>query len=308
VNLLTAPRVPKQSFYGDQFSPLTGAQTRVNASTFQVFKACPRKYLYEVLLANAKGPDNPDLRFGGLIHAAKAIFETNKARGADHDLALQGAFRFLLNETWDHARAKPGFAEDPLKNRATLLRTFVWYCDQYRDDACETVTLPSGRPAVEVQFEFDSGVTGLGGEQITFVGTIDRIVRFNGATYVSDTKTSSNAKYLTARNYTPDGQFSLYVAAASVCFGIEAEGILLDGIEVGPNATSFRREFVPRPRAVVEEWLDDARAHLRRLTDAFGRNEWPQNDAACGMYGGCRFRPVCGVAPAERSDVMAKLI
>lgn len=306
-NLLSLPRVPKQSFYGDQFSPATGAQTRVNASTFQVFKACPRKYLYGVLLARGKGSDDPDLRFGSLIHAAKAIFETNKARGAEHDMALQGAFRFLLTETWDHVRAKPGFTEDPLKNRATLLRTFVWYVDQYREDACETAMLPSGKPAVEVAFEFDSGVSGVADEQVTFVGTIDRIVTFNGATFVSDTKTSSNAKYLTARNYTPDGQFSLYVAAASVCFGIEADGILLDGIEVGPNATSFRREIVPRPREVIEEWLDDARVHLRRLSEAFARNEWPQNDAACGMYGGCRFRGVCGASPAEREDILAKL-
>ena len=305
-NLLTLPRVPKQSFYGDQFGA-SGAQTRVNASTFQVFKACPRKYLYEVLLAKGKGSDDPNLRFGSLIHAAKAIFETNKARGAEHDLALQGAFRFLLTETWDSARAKPGFADDPLKNRATLLRTFVWFADQYREDACETALLPSGKPAVEVAFEFDAGVETTEGEQVTFVGTIDRIVRFNGATLVADTKTSSNAKYLTARNYTPDGQFSLYVAAASVCFGVEADGILLDGIEVGPNATSFRREIVPRPREVIEEWLDDARVHLRRLSEAFAQNEWPQNDASCGMYGGCRFRGVCGASPAEREDLLAKL-
>jgi hypothetical protein len=166
------------------------------------------------------------------------------------------------------------------------------------------VILPSGKPAVEIAFEFDSGMTGLADEQITFVGTIDRIVRFNGALYVSDTKTSSNAKYLTARNYTPDGQFSLYVAAASICFGFDTEGILLDGIEVGPNATSFKREFVPRPREVIEEWLDDARVHLRRLSEAFQHNEWPQNDAACGMYGGCRFRGVCGVKPAEREELL----
>ena len=302
-NLLTLPRVPKQSFYGDQFDA-EGTQTRVNASTFQVFKACPRKYLYEVLLARGKPSDDPNLRFGSLIHAAKALYETNKARGADHNLALQGAFRFLLHETWDFARAKPGFTEDPLKNRSTLLRTFVWYIDQYREDSAETVILPSGKPAVEIQFEFDAGVLTKSGEQITFVGTLDRIVRFNGTLYVADTKTSSNAKYLTARNYTPDGQFSLYVTAASVCFGFETDGILLDGIEVGPNATSFRREFVPRPREVIEEWLDDARVHLRRLGEAFQRNEWPQNDSACGMYGGCRFRGVCGAKPNEREELL----
>ena len=132
----TAP--PKGSFYGDQFSPLTGAQTRVNASTFQIAKACLRRYYYTVLLSHGKSAEDPDLRFGGLLHAAKEVFETNLAAGLRHDEALQGGFRFLLHETWDHALAKPGFAEDPLKNRATLLRTFGWSCDQYRDDPIET--------------------------------------------------------------------------------------------------------------------------------------------------------------------------
>ena len=301
----TAP--PKASFYGDQFSPTTGAQTRVNASTFQVFKACPREYYYTVLLSQGKSAADPDLRFGGLLHAAKAVYETNRAAGLGHDEAVQGGFRYLLHETWDALRAKPGFAEDPLKNRATLLRTFVWYCDQYAEDAVETLRLPSGRPAVEVGFEFDSGVAGLGGEQITFVGTLDRIGRFNGATYVCDTKTSSSARWVTAQNYTPNGQFSLYVAAAAVCFGIDAEGLILDGVVVGPNATEFHRTIVPRPAGVIEEWLADARVHLRHLTEAFAADEWPQNDAACGLYGGCRFRGVCGAAPAHRDALLAQL-
>ena len=302
-NILELPRTPKASFYGNQFGA-NGEQTRVNASTFQTSKACLRKYLYEVLLARRKPETDPHLRFGTLIHAAKALFELNKSRGASHDLALQGAFRFLLRETWDEVRAKPGFTEDPLKNRSTLLRTFVWYADQYRDDTFETVMLPSGAPAIEVQFEFDSGVRSASGEPVTFVGTIDKIGKFNGVTYVGETKTSSSARFLTAQNYTPDGQFSLYTCAALVCFGIESDGVVLDGIEIGTNATAFRRVIVPRPREVLEEWLRDARVHLRRLSEAFGRNEWPQNDAACGLYGGCRFRGVCGANPAERAGLL----
>jgi len=304
---LPLPRVPKQSFYGDQFSPLTGAQVRVNASTFQVFKVCPRKYYYEVLLGGGKGEENPHLRFGTLLHKAKAVFETNLARGADHDLALQGAFRFLLRETWDHELGKPGFATDPLKNRATLLRTFVWYADQYRGDPFETAMLPSGKPAVEVGFEFDSGVTGLAGEQITFVGTIDKIGRFNGKTYVGDVKTTSSARFATAQNYTPDGQFSLYSVAAQVCFGFEPDGLILDGIVIGVNATEFHRAIVPRPAGVLEEWLRDQRVWLQRLTDAFATGEWPQNDAACGLYGGCRFRAICGADPKHREALLTQL-
>src|SRR5271166_2430255 len=161
---------PRQTFYGDQFSE--GVQVRVNSSTFQVYKTCPAKYNLAVLESLGKGEDDPDLRFGTLIHEAGAIYDINRARGASHELALQGGFRFLLRETWNNELGKPSFLEDPLKNRNTLLRTFVWYVDHYngegRSDPCETIILPSGKPAVELRFEFDSGVKTARGEQITF--------------------------------------------------------------------------------------------------------------------------------------------
>jgi hypothetical protein len=291
---ILAPRqifAPRQTFYGDQF--VQGVQVRVNASTFQVYKTCPRKYQLAVLEGRGKGEDDPDLRFGTLIHAAKAVYEVNKARGASHNEALQGGFRYLLHETWDEGLGKPSFMSDGVKNRTTLLRTFVWYCDTYADDTCETLILPSGRPAVELQFEFDSGVTTWRGDKVTFCGTLDRIVRFGGKLYIMDTKTSSSARWLTAENYSPDGQFSLYCVAGRVCFGMETEGIILDGVEVGPNGSKFRREIVPRGKEILAEWLRDQRVHLGRLMESFREDSWPQNDAVCGLYGGCGFRRRC---------------
>ena len=301
-----APQDRPQSHYGNQFGP-SGAQTRVNASTFQVYKTCPRKYYYYMLLGNKKSPDSPDLRFGTLIHAAKALYELNRARGATHEIALQGSFRWLLHETWNFELNKPAFTEDPLKNRATLLRTFVAFVDRYNlteTDPCETVVLPSGRVAVEVPFEFDSGYVNPWDEQVTFVGVLDRIVTFNGKRYISDIKTSKSGWWLTAANYSPDGQFSLYPIAGLVCFGVETEGVILDGIELGPNGAKFHRVQVPRPTAVLEEWLEDSRVHLRRMGESFAREEWPQNDATCGLYGGCPFRRVCAAAPADRAAIL----
>lgn len=289
------PSVP-YSPYGEQFSP-AGFQTRVNASTFQVFKACQRKYAEEVLGGAQKDPNDVHLRFGTLLHEAKAVYEGNKAKGMGHELALQGGFRFLLHATWNAELDKPTFTEDPIKNRAGLLRTYVWFVEQYngedREDPCRTLMLPSGVPAVELKFEFDSGVIAPDGTPITFVGTIDRLVEFNGERYVSDIKTSTNARYLTVENYSPDGQFSLYALAAYVCYGIAVRGVILDGVEVGVNGTKCHRIIVPRTEAVLEQWLRDARVWLRRMCEAAERDEYPQNDAACGLYGGCRFRKKC---------------
>jgi len=222
---------PRHVPYGEQFSASGTHLIRVNASSFARFKTCPRKYQLEVLSGEGKGEDDPDLRFGTLLHAAKALYETNKARGASHDLALQGAFRFLLHETWNDELGKPNFTTHPVKNRATLLRTFVWYVDQYRDDPCETLILAGGTPAVELQFEFDTGLVSPEGDPVTFVGTLDRLVRFNGRVYITDIKTSTSARWLNAGNYSPDFQFSLYCVAGRVCFGEEVAGIILDGMD-----------------------------------------------------------------------------
>ena len=108
-----------------------------------------------------------------------------------------------------------------------------------------------------------------------------------------DTKTSSSARWLTAENYSPDGQFSLYCVAGRVCFGVETNGIILDGMEVGPNGSKFRREIVPRSEEVLAEWLQDQRVHLGRFMESFREDSWPQNDAVCGLYGGCGFRRKC---------------
>lgn len=302
--LTLPPRLPPaEHHYGEQFDP-TGTQVRVNMSTFQYYKACPRKYYLAVLAGRRKDPSDPNLRFGTLIHEAKALYETNRARGASHDLALHGAFRWLLRETWDTRLGKPGFVGDPVKNRGTLLRTFVWYVDHYSremPDPCETIILPSGRAAVELPFEFDSGIRATSGAVFTFIGTLDRLVRFNGKTYVSDLKTSTSYRWLGAGNYSPDGQFSLYPLAAWVCFDVPVEGVVLDGIELTTNGAKFHREVVPRNLDLLEEWLDDQRVWLRRFDESFQRNEWPQNDAACGLYGGCPFRKTCSAGPAERA-------
>jgi hypothetical protein len=31
---------------------------------------------------------------------------------------------------------------------------------------------------------------------------------------------------------------------------------------------------------------------------------WPQNDKACGLYGGCQFREICGRSPMARKPIM----
>ena len=50
------------------------------------------------------------------------------------------------------ASGAPMEFEDTIKTRFTLLRSVVWYLEQFENDPCETVILADGRPAVELSF------------------------------------------------------------------------------------------------------------------------------------------------------------
>jgi hypothetical protein len=41
---------------------------------------------------------------------------------------------------------------DTSRTKETLVRSVVWYCDEYKDDPLRTAMLPNGKPAVELSF------------------------------------------------------------------------------------------------------------------------------------------------------------
>lgn len=291
------------SSYGPQFSQASpNLQVRVNATSLTAYKTCPQKYALEILGPFGKPESDPNLAFGTLFHAAVAIYHRNVASGAGHTLALQGAFRYALHTTWNPSLRKPTLISDPVKNRAGLLRSLVWYLDKYEGSSYETLILPSGAPAIELQFEFDSSVRSLEGQEVSYVGTLDRIVRHvgTGKVYGLDVKTSTSSRWLTPENFSPGTQFSLYCLALRTCFGVEAEGFILDGVEVGPVGTKFNRIVVPKPPAALDEWYEEQRWWLGAMARSAAEGRWPQNDTACGLYGGCRHRARCAASPQER--------
>ena len=41
---------------------------------------------------------------------------------------------------------------DTSRTKETLVRSVVWYLDEYKDDPLKTAMLPDGKPAVELSF------------------------------------------------------------------------------------------------------------------------------------------------------------
>ena len=265
-------------------------------------KECPRKYFYSMIEGYRPKSDSVHIRWGALYHAALETYDKAKANGEDHQSALRRAIRFLMLETWDRETASPWVSDHNAKTRETLVRSVVWYLDQFgQDDPARTVVLSNGQPAVELSFKLHLSFGPTGNQPYILCGHLDRVVEFAEGTYVMDRKTTSstlNPQYF--EQYDPDNQMSLYTMASKVIYATPVKGVIIDAAQVAVGFTRFSRGFTYRTDAQIEEWLEDLRYWMDHATVLAKEARWPMNDKSCHKYGGCVFRKVCSRSPEVR--------
>lgn len=200
---------------------------------------------------------------------------------------------------WD-----PWRSQDPYKNLWTLCRSVVYYLDAFRDSKLSTVLLANGKPAVELSFAYEAGE--VDGITYLFCGHIDRVVEdreASGRKSGHDRKTTKgqlNAGYW--KGFNPHGQFSHYTAALTLHYDQPTWGITVDAAQVLVNSTTFARQFIPFPPALIDEYLAETKTWITLAARFAQANHWPRNDKSCGNYGGCAFRDVCSKSPAFRQS------
>lgn len=273
-----------------------GRQWAWNSTSLGIGKECLRKYYYAVRLGWSPAILNDDITFG--MWYASALESYHKLRShlynhLTHDEALNEVVRSTLQSTagWN--------SEHRIKNRQTLIRSIIWYLEEYANDPCQTLILKDGRPAVELTFSFEYK------PEITFCGHLDRVIEYAGDVYLQDQKTtgaSMGAYYF--KRFTPDNQMSLYTAAGQIVFNVPVKGVMIDAAQIAVGFTRFERGFAFRTPEQTEEWLHDAEWHIHQIWQATLKNEWPQNDAACMKYGGCQFLNVCSKSPQVREEFL----
>lgn len=269
-----------------------GRQFAWNHSSLEPAKACPRKYYYTVIEGWRPKSASDDLIFG--LHYARALerYHHSRAIGVSHNDAINDNIAVTLMDTKDWQ------SEHNAKHRQSLIRSIIWYLDQYADDPCETVILADGKPAVELSFRFQLT------DEILLCGHMDRIVNYADEFYVQDQKTtgaSLGAYYF--NRYNPNDQMSLYTIAAQVVWHTPVRGVMIDAAQIAVGFTRFERGFTFRTPAQNEAWLADAKYWIERTWHAEAAG-WPMNDSACMMYGGCPFRGVCSKDPAVRQEYL----
>jgi hypothetical protein len=293
---------------------LPNLQLAWDSTSLGALKKCPQYYKYHIIDGYTSGQPNAHLEFGTLFHSATELYERLRSTGLDHQKALIDVVRWTILNTWDNETNRPWLSDEPTKTRETLIRTLIWYLDFYKDDRIETITLPNGKPAVEVSFRFPlsgdehdtSFRTETTGEEFILCGHLDKIGSFNGGHWILDTKTTKyelDDYYF--RQYTPDNQMNLYDIAGAVIFNQEIEGVIVNAIQILVNGSRFKRRYINRSPEQREEWLRDLNIWLHQAEIYAVANHWPQNEKGCGYgKGRCQFWGICSTDPSARQELL----
>jgi len=272
-----------------------------DSTSLNALKTCPRLYQYTIVEGYAPRMQSVHLQFGVWMHEGKEHYDRALACGAEHDDAVLQSIRYIMANTWDKERNRPWISDDPNKNRATLVRTLIWYFEHYKDDSITTVKFADGSPAVELSFSFDTSYKSSAGETFLLCGHIDRLGQMNDKTFPCDVKTTKytlDDKFFAG--FAPHNQFTLYSLAARTVYNLPTYGLVVDGCQIAVTFSRFERRTSPRDEAQLNEWYADL-GHWLQVAEGYATaGWWPMNEASCGNYGGCPFRRVCSKPPSIR--------
>lgn len=282
-----------------------GLQRAWDSTSMGELKLCPRRYQYRILEGWTPKTQSVHLTFGIAFHSALETYDRALASGAPKVEATRVAVRKVLKDTWDPVLKRPWMSQDKYKNRETLLRTVVWYLENFSEDSIETVVLADGKPAVELHFNIPLPRETPEDGPFVLVGYLDKIGKLAGQTFIIDRKTTKHtlsSDYF--RQYSPDNQFSTYIFAGSVGFGQQISGLIVDVAQVLIEGSRFQREIINRTPGEIDEWIEDFNYWLSMAEFFAEKQHWPMNDKNCHTYGGCPFREVCTKPPSVRENYL----
>ena len=286
-----------------------GTQFAWDSTSIKLAETCLRKYKYKMLDGWQPARKSVHLLFGGWYASALEHFHKYRADGQSLEDARANIVHEALIDSWIFEQDENGARIDDsgeawesdhnAKTRPNLIRTLIWYIEQFADDPCETVILSNGQAAVEHSFRLDAD------NGIVLSGHLDRLVLYGGKPYIQDQKTTGTT--ITPRffeQWSPDTQMSLYSFAGRAIFDIAVKGVIIDGAQIAVGFSRFERGFTFRSPDQLDEWYDNAMSHILRAREATEENYFPMNTSSCGNYGGCEFRNICNKSPHVREQFL----
>ena len=283
-----------------------GLQYAFDSTSLKWAQTCLRYYKYKAIDNWESVYKSTHLIFGGHYATALEHWHKHCANGMDSHEALIEVVWEAMRNTWEIVGSKDGEpigkpweSFDSAKTRENLIRSIIWYVDQFDGEDIKTVILANGQPAVEHSFtlEVDDG--------ILLCGHLDRVCTLGDTYYIMDQKTTGatiTPKYF--EGFNPDTQMSLYSFCGKAIFDLPIKGVIIDAAQIAVGFTRFERGFTFRTDSALDEWYSDTMITIHHVREATKNQEFPMNPTACGMYGGCEFRKICSKSPEVREQFL----
>lgn len=277
-----------------------------DATSLAEAQTCLRKYYYGMVIGLQPKNKSVHLIFGGIYASALEAYYKFRADGDDYETALSKTVRLTMELSWEKGTdengpfSRPIHLDDAKKTRPSLIRTVIWYLEQYGDeheDGLVTYHLASGKPAVELSFSIELS------DELVYCGHLDRVVSMGKDLYVMDQKTTGGTVsnyYFKQFDYSL--QMSGYAFAGKMILNTPVRGVIIDAAQIAVNSTQFGRGITTRTADQIEEWLQDINCTIESAWRAADANYFPKNYSSCGNYGGCPFIPLCTNSASVREN------
>jgi hypothetical protein len=194
------------------------------------------------------------------------------------------------------------------KNRNSLIRLVVWYCDEQPDPqddhhhhGLRPFAFPNGEPAVELSFKLPLELVNGYGEPYILAGHMDGIEQSYGGKelFITDDKTtrkSINQQFWT--KYDPNIQVELYDLVGSLLFPtLPLKGVAIRASQILTEGAKFAWSPIYRSEVQREETLKEIEWWIKQAESMAEANYWPRAPHSCGI---CPFAGICNKAPDKR--------
>lgn len=289
-----------------------GVQFAWDATSIKAAWECPRKYYYSILCGYQSPFKGVHLWFGGHYATAMEHFHKYCAAGNDRETAIRKVVLEALIATWDHEIDKKGNRipstggprryDEPNKTRETLIRSIVWYFDEWKDDPFRTFIKDDGTPAVELSFRLPVQ------DDIVFCGHMDRVATSpEDEFFIHDQKTTKQTLSPYYWNqFKPDDQIAgMYPFVGQIIYKLPIKGVMVDAAQVMVGFTRYSRQMIHSVDTELEEWYDETMELIHRVQGYTRENFFPRNKTACNNFGGCEFRSVCSRPAFVRDNLLS---
>jgi hypothetical protein len=297
-------------------APVSLPALALDYSAASTLHACPRKYEQKyVQRLRPKGAEAPYLTAGNIVHEALYTLYTLR-----WDLsAAQDAMGAYADAKGYQAPTTGKFAYLTLGHLQLCIERYFEERSE-RPTALETAGIASsGRETAEKPLIFDWEHPD--GRVIRTGSKIDLPTPIAAEDAICDHKTTTSwlNDYWFQERFSLKHQFRVYCAGMKAKTGRAYKAAYVNALYIGekagdagsawkgrksvPNALYGPMEFSDEHLTETWEWMESAQA-LAEFHAA--RGVWPQNEGACGAFGGCEYLDLCKRNPKVRKAIAAQ--